>query len=370
MKRRRVAYLNLQAAREGQASHAHVHEIIKGLRELGWLVDLYEPRYSNQPQNPTLLQRAVEFARAQISLWRSGKPDIIYIRWHFASWPTALFAKLRKIPVVQEVNGPFGDLFIAWPWTQKFSKLFKWSMRTQLQWANVVIAVTPNLAEWAIAQGAKNVHVVPNGANVNLFHPDAKPDPLLRLPDSYVVFFGALAPWQGIDTMLAAVQESAWPEGVHLVIVGDGIERPKVEAAMRYSKRVQYLGSQPYSKIPGIVAKSLAGLLPKTDPQGRYAQTGLFPLKLFETLACGVPAIVTNYPGMADLVYKYKCGLVIPDQNPKALAEAVRFLYANPEMRKKMGERGRVLVEQQHSWERRVKDTAQIILRLLNGKSL
>lgn len=43
--RRRMAYLCLQATREGQASYAHVHEIIKGLEHRGWEVQLFEPVY-------------------------------------------------------------------------------------------------------------------------------------------------------------------------------------------------------------------------------------------------------------------------------------------------------------------------------------
>jgi hypothetical protein len=40
---KRIAYLNLQRATEGQASYAHVHEIIKGLRKREFAVDLFEP---------------------------------------------------------------------------------------------------------------------------------------------------------------------------------------------------------------------------------------------------------------------------------------------------------------------------------------
>ena len=47
------------------------------------------------------------------------------------------------------------------------------------------------------------------------------------------------------------------------------------------------------------------------------------PLKLFETLACGIPAIVSELPGQADLIREGRCGLVIPCNDPTALARAV-----------------------------------------------
>ena len=362
---KRIAYLCLQATREGQASHAHVHEIIKGLRKRGWTVDLYEPMYARSAQAPGPFWKALEFVRVQLRLWRAREPDVLYIRLHFASWPSAFLARLRGVRVVQEINGPYEDLFIGWPWTRRFAWFFAWLMRSQLRWADVVIAVSPKLAEWCRVEGTKKVCIITNGANTDMFRPDAELDPALELPRSYVVFFGALAPWQGIDTMLAAAEHPSWPQEVQLVIAGDGVERSKVQAAAARSHLIRYLGPQPYSRMPGIVAKSLAGLSPQNDPLGRSSRTELFPLKLFETLACGVPVVVTDFPGMADLVREGGCGLVIPPDDPGALARAVNYLYRHPKERASMGKKGRILVEQEHSWDKRAEATARVLEELL-----
>jgi glycosyltransferase involved in cell wall biosynthesis len=364
-----IFYLCLQATREGQASYAHVHEIIAGLRRRGWVVKLFEPSYARAKEIPPPLSRMIEFLITQGKLWISGKPHIIYIRLHFASWPTSFMAHLFGIPIILEVNGPYDDLFIAWPWTRRFESLFKWLMRCQLRWSDASIAVTNRLGEWCIEQGAKKVYVVPNGANTKLFHPDALPDPSLNLPSKYVIFFGALAPWQGIDTMLRAVNDPAWPRDVKLVFVGDGAERAKIEDAIQSNPQVRYLYSQPYRIMPGIIARSIASLSPQTDPPGgfRSSHTGVFPLKLFESLACGVPVIVTDIPEMADLVRENKCGLVIPKDNPPALARAVKYLYYNEKERLEMGKRGRQLVAELHSWDQRAEETAKVIRQVLNN---
>lgn len=364
-----VAYLSLQATREGQASFAHVHEIIKGLQKRGWCVDLYQPSYATSFENPSFFQRVLGILSTQIKLWLSSKPNIVYIRHHFAAWPTALFLKLRGVRVVQEVNGPYEDLFIAWPWTRKFARPIVWFMKSQLRWADAIIAVTPELAKWAREEGAKRVFVIPNGANTELFHPEAQLDPALEINCPYVVFFGNLAPWQGVDTMLAAVHYPAWPRELSLVIVGDGVERSRVEQFIEKNVLIKYLGPKPYSQIAGIVANSIAGMIPKTDPAGRFSETGLYPLKLFETLACGVPAIVTDFPGMADSVRECGCGLVIPPEDPQALAEAVRTLFQNPEMREQMGRRGRDFVARGHSWDSRAEETAYILRKVLSDET-
>lgn len=355
-----IAYLCLQATREGQASHAHVHEIIKGLRKRGWAVDLFEPRYARGSSEPKAWIRLYEMLRVQLQLMARAAGRPLYIRWHFASWLAAAWAALRRVPVVQEVNGPYEDLFLAWPWTRRLSRLFVALMRSQLRWARAVVAVTPQLADWVKAEAgaAQRVFVVPNGANVERFRPGARFERGLDVPRPYVVFVGALARWQGVDVMLEAVERPEWPAEVSLVIAGDGVERAKVQAAAGTSRRVRYLGPVPYAAVPGLVAHSIGALSPQVGHRG---DTGLFPLKVFEAMACGVPVIVSDYPGMRELVADGACGLVVPAGDASALARAVAYLHAHEVERARMGQRGRELVEREHSWDRRAEQTAAIL---------
>lgn len=362
-----IKYLCLQATQEGQASYAHVYEIIKGLEKRGWDVEFFEPKYARNEKLPGPFGRLMEFLLVQIQMCKKvNKNDIIYIRSHFAAFPISLLARLLHIPVVQEVNGPYEDLFIAWPWTRNFAILFKWLFKVQLRWADAIIAVTPQLKDWVIKEtGNKPVFVIPNGANTELFTPEATS--IFELPEYYVVFFGALAQWQGIDTILNAVKLPAWPTNLKLVIIGDGVERLNVEKAAKENSNIIYLGKIPYHDVPGIVAHSIAGLSPKNN-KGNRSNTGLFPLKLFETLACGVPVIVTDFPGQADLVRKYNCGIVIPPDNPEELAKAVSFLYNNPIIRKEMGIRGNEAINKEHSWDKRAEDTEVVLMKLKKGE--
>jgi len=361
----KVIYLCLQATRQGQASYAHVNEIIKGLRKRKWHVELFEPSYAKKDIMPGPLIRILEFLIVQAKLWsKIKKKDIIYIRFHIAAFPSALLSKLLNIPVIQELNGPYEDLFIAWGWTRNFAFIFKRLMRIQLKWADAIIVVTPQLKRWVLNEVGCNkvVFVVPNGANIELFIPNAICR--YKLPKSYVVFFGALAPWQGIDTLVKSINCPSWPEELHLVIIGDGVKRSLVEETVKINKKIIYLGRLPYPKIPGIVAHSIAGLSPKNN-LGSRSDTGLYPLKVFETLACGVPVIVTDFPGQADLVRKYRCGLVIPSDEPDALAEAVAYLYSNCSEREEMGKRGRKIIEREHSWDKRSADTEIVLSEVL-----
>ena len=358
----KIAYLCLQVTREGQPSYAHVHEIIAGLERLGAQVRLFEPAYAPGPL-PGAADRLAEFRRVQRRLRAAERPDVIYMRHHFGLWPAARWAHAHQIPVVHEINGPPEDFFIAWPRARFARPVVKQAIRQQLKWANGIAAVTPGLADWARGHTRRRVpvEVIPNGANDRLFSPAAADVPLSRLdlPDRFVVLVAALSAWQGADVAVRAAREPAWPPDVALVVVGRGALEHTVRAAAD-GDRIVHAGPLPYRQVPAVVARSLAALSPQVDVEGR-ALTGLMPLKVFETMACGRPIVVSDYPGMADLVRAEACGLVVPPGDPAALALAVRALADDPGAASDMGRRGREAIEQRHSWTRRAEATYRLL---------
>ncbi|MBX9845831.1 MAG: glycosyltransferase family 4 protein [Xanthobacteraceae bacterium] len=364
----RVAYLTLEAPRQGQASYAHVFEIVQGLRRLGFPVDLYLPSYTDAAVQPALLRRFLEHIRLQaLLIARFRRYDLVYVRGHNMAFAAALVGRLTGKTFIHEVNGPHLDITVTYPWTRHFNGLLQWLQRTQYRWAQALVPVTPQLQQWLRAEGCScAIEVIPNGANTTLFNPQC--ERRASLPDHYVVFFGGFARWQGIPVMLDAVSDPAWPKDVSLVIVGDGQMAPEVrEAATQYTN-LRYLGRLPYADVGSVVAGSMAGLVPKTR-EDDTDKTGLFPIKLFEILACGVPAVVSDYPGQADLVRAEQCGLVVEPGSAPALARAVAEIAGDPAMRKQMGRRGHELIVRDHSWGRRAEQTADLIERTLSTHS-
>lgn len=364
--KKRLVYLSLTPAAPGSAEHTHVHEVIKGLRRRGWQVEHITPHSSTAPG--TMLGRFAVMLGCQWRLFlRYFSLDGVYMRFHFAAFFTALWCRSLRVPFVVEVNGPYTDLYIAWPAAKRLAPLLTWMMRSQLRWADAVIAVTEDLAAWVAAEAGaeakKNVAVVPNGADVELFSPARRTSSPL-VPGPYVVSFGTFAPWQGVDTMLEAVTLPQWPVDVRLVFAGDGVDRAKIERASQRLERVIFLGRLTQSALAAVIAGSIGGLSPQSNVKGR-SNTGLFPLKVFETLACGVPVIVTDFPGQADLVRKNGCGIVIPPEDPRALAEAVACWQRDPEARLAMGDAGRRLVLATYSWDHQAGKTEKVLLSVV-----
>lgn len=366
MTRKFLTYVSPEPERQGHASYTHVHEIINGLRALGWQVDLFCPRYDDKAL-PGALSRLLGIGRAMWRAISTPRGDAYYMRWHFAAWPVAAWARFRNIPTVIEVNGPVDDLFIAWPQTRKFRGLFTWLMRSQLEWSGAVVAVTPGLADMcrALVGAEKAIAIIPNAANTDQFRPDAaKTDNAFTrsLPETFLIFFGTMAKWQGIRTVLAALEDPAWPKGVHAVFAGDGAERGAVEEAAGRLDHAHYLGRVPYEQLPAVVARAKGSFVCMENLEGR-ASTGLAPLKLFESLASGVPVIATDMPFLADIVRKAACGYVVAPGNPSVLAKAASDLTDDPVAAAVMGTNARKAALEDHSWEARARDTHDVLMR-------
>lgn len=363
-KTKRMAYLCLQSTQEGQASYAHVNEIIGGLRRRGLQVDLFEPVFAEKDRPRGLISRFWGYMAVQLKLiWRLKRYDVLYIRSHTLAAPAAIAAKFLGVPQVHEVNGPYGDLITMYPWTRPFGGVVKFIVRRIRRHAEALIAVTPAMAAWCAGDcGNPRVHVIPNGANTDIFRPEAR-DPLAPA-GRYAIFFGAFSPWQGISTMLAAVNLPEWPAGVRLVLAGDGAERPKVEAAAAASDKILYIGTKGYRDLPGFVGPASVGLCVKDDG-GTHANTGWSPLKLYEMMAVGIPVIVTKLPGQFELVEAVQAGLVIEPGDSSALAHAVADIINDPAAARDMGQRGHEVVLREHSWDRRAQDTFDVLLSVL-----
>jgi glycosyltransferase involved in cell wall biosynthesis len=284
----------------------------------------------------------------------------VYVRGHFAALPTAILARVAGAVVVQEFNGPLEDALDAWPGLRPLRGPLSIVTRAQIRWADTVVVVTEGLRlHWRDRSGRQaGYQVIGNGANVEQFRPASSAGPPGSRPS--VVFVGALAPWQGIDTVLAATEALGWPSGVDLVIAGDGMERHKVEAAATSNPRIRWLGAIPYSQAASVVAGSLAAVVPVADvPRSRY---GLSPLKLFEAMACGVPVVASDLPGLGDIVRAHDCGLTFPAGDPNALARSVAELAADPARAREMGSRGRDAAVAYYSWDARAGQTEEVLL--------
>jgi glycosyltransferase involved in cell wall biosynthesis len=349
-------YLSCELPTEGQASHTHITGITRGLEALGWRTRLFHPAIRRGRRGA--VRRLLDMTTMQLGLMATiHRPDVLYVRGHFASLLAVLWAWIRRVPVVWELNGPGTDILSSWPALRPVLGLLLVSINIQVRLSSATIGVTPALADAARARGARQVFVVPNGADTELFAPSARTS--AELPARFVSFIGTLARWQGINTVIDALGRPAWPADVSLVVVGDGVMAETVRERAALDSRLVYLGRVDHKEVGGIIARGICGLSPMVEP-GR-SLSGVVPLKLFEALACGVAVIVTDLPGQADIVRRDDVGIVIPPGDPDALAAAVARLASDPDAAQAMGRRARAVAVDQYSWASRAAETSVII---------
>ena len=353
---RTLWYVSCELPTPGQASNTHMMGIIHGLEALGWRTRLWHPAARRGPRGAA--RRIVDIATFQMRLvTRRQKPDVLYVRGHFLSLPSVVWARLRRVPVVWELNGPGGDILSSWPRLRPILGVLKLAVDAQLRLSAAVISVTPALAELATSRGAKHSYVVSNGADTDEFSPAAKS--AIDLPERFVALVGNLARWQGVATVLAALDRPAWPADVALVVVGDGVMAGAVQEQAAREPRLHYLGRIDHAEVAGVLARSLCALSPMVEAD--RALTGVVPLKLFEAMACGVPVIATDLPGQAEIVRSADAGLVIPAGDEDALGTAVATLAGEGAERSRMGANARRAAVEQHSWQARAAETDTII---------
>lgn len=360
---RRLAYLSLETPREGQATHTHVHEMIAGLRDLGWDVELIVTARGGASAGANYLTRGLDYIRAQWTLARRARGfDAVFMRAHFAALPVSAWLRVIGKPVFQEINGLPDDVMTTYRWLRFVAPLLRFAWRAQMAWARHVFVVTEGLRGWAEREsGHGRVSVVTNGANTRLFSPQGA---RTAIEGPYVAFVGGVTHWHGLRTMIAATRAAAWPEGVRLVIVGDGVARAELEAAE--GARIAATGRLPQREAAKILRGALCALSITEDRTGHLG-TGVAPLKLFEAMASGVPVIVSDLPFQSELVAREQAGIVVPMADPDALAGAVAQLAANPEEARRLGANGAAHVQAHASWAARAREVSDMMTEALRG---
>jgi glycosyltransferase involved in cell wall biosynthesis len=363
----KILFVSAEPIRLKQASATHIGEIVRGLRMAGHEVITCATRVMGPYDRTSAVRRGVGYIVywSQV-LWRLWRSELIYARAHPANFPVALAAWLTGTPIIHEINGTHQDIAITHRWLSPFMGLVAALYRFQYRKANALVTVTAGLADWLRREvPAASIFVVENAANSDAFNPAQQS--LKPTGRRYALFFGSLTRWHGVEVLLAAVEDKAWPD-LDLVIIGDGQLQSMVQHAANRNSKIHLVSSVPQEMLARYITGAAVGLVPLNSLGGRGG-FGVSPLKLYEMLACGLPVIVTEFPGQADLVRSLEAGQVVPPDDASALAEAVSALASNPPTRDKMI-RAASIIKSEHSWTNRVGEIEKILSCAANRAGL
>lgn len=172
-------------------------------------------------------------------------------------------------------------------------------------------------------------------------------------PDDFLVIYsGSIALKQGLHTFVETAAEFCDNDGVVFYLVGEGpyLQELKVRAEELRVTNLHFLPLQPRENLP--VQLSAADALVIT--QKRAITDVVFPGKLLYYMAAGRPILAAVSPDSETgrFVSSHQVGLVVPPEEPKALAQAIRFLQQNRHEADRLGQNGRRVAEER--FDRRV----------------
>lgn len=284
---------------------------------------------------------------------RADRPDWVHERLTlFAGQGGQVSASLGLARVV-EVNAPVADerrRHLGLLRGQEASR----AERAALHGARV-LAVSDPLASWALANGAREVAVVPNGADPSRLDPGARAARRasvraeLGVEGRVVVgFTGSLKPWHGVELLVGAVGAVAAAAPLALLVVGDGPGRRDAErAAARLPASVKAVltGAVPFADVPDYLGAMDIAAAPYLPSNEFYFS----PLKVVEAMAAGLAVVASDFPPIRELLDT--TGVLVPAGDAGSLTAALAALAADPGRRRRLGERARARAEAHFGWD-------------------
>ncbi|MFJ9579495.1 glycosyltransferase family 4 protein [Streptomyces sp. NPDC101191] len=207
------------------------------------------------------------------------------------------------------------------------------------------------------AAAARMTQLTP-GVDEKTFHPDSGGSEVrgrLGLSDRpVVVCVSRLVPRKGQDTLILAMPEilRRVPEAVLLIVGGGPYEQElrKLAVSTGVAGSVRFTGAVPWSELPAHYGAGDVFAMPCRTRRGGLDVEGLGIVYL-EASATGLPVVAGDSGGAPDAVLDGETGWVVRGGVPEDTADRVATLLLDPELRARMGERGRQWVEERWRWD-------------------
>jgi glycosyltransferase involved in cell wall biosynthesis len=326
-------------------------EVYRELRRRGWEVTLVVPRtwrheYSPDPVVPEPIdglegalrltpvalagrpQRHVYLTVCR-SLCRRARPDVAFIEAESFSlaaiqWSRALFRE----------GVPFG-VQAAENIDRALPAPVRWQRARVLRQAAFVAARADGAGRLARSWGARGeVGLAPHAVPGWELAPEREDRPFT------VGYAGRLVESKGLLDLLAAVRSLEAP--VELLLIGNGELRGRLEGQRLPGSAVRVLDDIPHEQMAGGYARFDVLVLPsRTTPTWKEQ----FGRVIVEALWCGVPVIGSDSGEIPWVIEQTGGGLVYPEGDSEALADRLRQLRADPELRRRLASTGRERVE-------------------------
>ena len=308
---------------------------------------------------PVLHDAALRVFSADLSMAdAAADADLVHSHTWYANLAGHLASLLRGIPHVATVH----SLEPLRPWKAEQLgggyALSSWAERVSLASASAVVAVSDGMRSDILSVypeiSPERVRVIRNGINTLEYAPDPSADVLEKHgvdPERpYVIFVGRITRQKGVPVLLRAAA-SLDPSAQLVLCAGAadtqelGEEVASLVAELQASRTgVLWIPEMlPKPEIIQLLTHALAFVCPSV-----YEPLGIVNL---EAMACSTAVVASRVGGIPEVVDDGVTGLLVPPDNPAALADALNLLLRDPGRAEAMGRAGRERAVTEFSWE-------------------
>jgi glycosyltransferase involved in cell wall biosynthesis len=297
-----------------------------------------------------------------LSILRKEKPQILHSFLFHAIFLGRIARKVCKVPIIiSSIHSEYIGGFLR-------NRILEFTSRLD----NVVIIVSQKAKEKMVeakAISARKTIVIYNGIDINRFkfQDKEKREKVrkalnLKESDKVLISVGRLFRAKGYPYLIEAIKilKKQYPDIV-LLVLGKGRKRIELEKQIRgynLTQNIFLLGRK--ENVPYYLNAS-----------DIFVMSSLWeglPLSLLEAMVCGLPVVATNVGGIPEIVDEGHSGFLVESKNSLALAKKISYvLNSSPEIRRKMGEVGRKIVEEKFSLDKMVKNYESLYEKLLRS---
>lgn len=288
---------------------------------------------------------------ALIRLLRKERFDIISAHWILPNGLIAYIAsRFIKIPYTISLAG--SDVYVA-----NKNWLFSFMARLCANSASFICADSPQYIKELKKTGVRpnRLHVMPYPVDTSKLEVNSlgvfRFREKLRISKNAVVVLavGRLIQKKGYRYLLEAFSNVVKNyKNVSLIIVGEGDLRKKLEriiADLYIEQFVRLVGNVERDKI--VFYYNMADIFVMSSIKDEEGNIDDRPVALLEAIACGKPAIATNFPGNALSIKDSVSGFLVPEKNVSAMSSAILRLIKSDSLRKKMSRSAKKIAYEQ-----------------------
>ncbi|MCC7162690.1 MAG: glycosyltransferase [Anaerolineae bacterium] len=304
--------------------------------------------------------RFAQFVRAYLHAARravtSNKPQVIHAHWWLpGGFVGAVVSKLTGTPLVITTHGTDVAQLERAGWAKTLAR-FAFGQASAITCGSEYLR--KELARQGVAD-PERIRVIPMPVNP-LFAQAQAPESKKKGEEFEILAVARLTRQKNIETLIEAIAIlRARGIAARLKIAGDGDQRQSLQEKARAAGLeafVQFLGLAPQSELPALYAECDVFVLPSV-------REGM-GLVLAEALLCGAPVIATNSGGVTDIVRDGETGLLFPERDANALADALERYAREPHYAARLAQAGRARVMERFTPERVAEQFFQVYERV------